>query len=235
MRRPPSAPVIARENIAMVAETLMTDSLVPLRTSDTGEDALGLMNDFYLKHLPIVNNEELLGLLSEDDVLNNNVDEAVGSYQLSLHNAYAFTDDHIYEVMRQLAEKQLTVIPVINREQTYVGMITQEDLLNYFARTGSFTEPGSIIVLEMQRRDYSLAELARLVESENAAVLSSFISSDLNSSVIHVTLKINRQNIQGLLATFERFSYEVKASFNEGEYLQNLKDRYDSLMTYLNV
>ena len=219
----------------MVAETLMTDSLVPLRTSDTGEDALGLMNDFYLKHLPIVNNEELLGLLSEDDVLNNNVDEAVGSYQLSLHNAYAFTDDHIYEVMRQLAEKQLTVIPVINREQTYVGMITQEDLLNYFARTGSFTEPGSIIVLEMQRRDYSLAELARLVESENAAVLSSFISSDLNSSVIHVTLKINRQNIQGLLATFERFSYEVKASFNEGEYLQNLKDRYDSLMTYLNV
>ena len=219
----------------MVAETLMTDSLVPLRTSDTGEEALGLMNDFYLKHLPIVNNETLLGLLSEDDVLNNNVDEAVGSYQLSLHNAYAYTDDHIYEVMRQLAEKQLTVIPVINREQTYVGMITQEDLLNYFARTGSFTEPGSIIVLEMQRRDYSLAELARLVESENAAVLSSFISSDLSSSVIHVTLKINKQNIQGLLATFERFSYEVKASFNEGEYLQNLQARYDSLMTYLNV
>ena len=219
----------------MVAETLMTDSLVPLRTSDTGEEALSLMNDFYLKHLPIVNNEELLGLLSEDDVLNNNVDEAVGSYRLGLHNAYAFTDDHIYEVMRQLAEKQLTVIPVIDREQHYKGMITQEDLLNYFARTGSFTEPGSIIVLEMQRRDYSLAELARLVESENASVLSSFISSDLSSSVIHVTLKINRQNIQGLLATFERFSYEVKASFNEGEYLQNLKDRYDSLMTYLNV
>ena len=219
----------------MVAETLMTDSLVPLRTSDTGEEALSLMNDFYLKHLPIVNNEELLGLLSEDDVLNNNVDEAVGSYQLGLHNAYAYTDDHIYEVMRQLAEKNLTVIPVINREQTYMGMITQEDLLNYFARTGSFTEPGSIIVLEMQRRDYTLAELARIVEGENAAVLSSFISSDLSSSVIHVTLKINKQNIQALLASFERFNYVVRASFNEGEYLQNLQERYDSLMTYLNV
>lgn len=219
----------------MVAANLITDSIVPLRTSDTGDDALALMADFYIRHLPIVNNEQLLGLVSEEDIFNNDVQEAVGSYRLSSARYFVRDNDHIYEVMRLLAEYQLTVIPVVDEADNYLGMISQEDLLNHFAATGSFTEKGSIIVLEMHRRDYSLSEIARIAESENANILSSFISSGMDGSLIDVTLKVNVQTIQGLLASFDRFGYEVKASFNEGDYLDTLKDRYDSLMMYLNV
>lgn len=219
----------------MIAANLLTDSIIPLRTSDTGDDALSIMGDFYVKHLPIVNNEELLGLISEEDILNNDVMEAVGSYPLSLARFYVRDTDHIYEVMRLLAEYKLTVIPVVDEESKYLGMISQEDLINYFAATGAFTEPGSIIVLEMHRRDYSLAEIARIAESENANIVSSFISSGLDGSLIDVTIKINLQSIQALLATFDRFGYEVKASFNESDYFDTLKERYDSLMMFLNV
>ena len=134
-----------------------------------------------------------------------------------------------------MAEYQLTVIPVVDVDDVYIGMITQEDLLNYFANTGAFTEPGSIIVLEMHRRDYTLAEISRIVEGENAAILSSFISSDLAGDMINVTVKINKQSLGGLLATFDRFGYVVKASFNETEYMDNLRERYDALMSYLSV
>ena len=219
----------------MIAANLITDSIIPLRTSDTGDDALSVMSDFYVKHLPIVNNEELLGLISEDDILNYDVNEPVGSYQLSLARFYVRDSDHIYEVMRLLAEYRLTVIPVVDSDARYLGMISQEDLINYFAATGAFTEPGSIIVLEMHRRDYSLSEIARIAESENANIISSFISSGLDTSLIDVTLKINLQSIQNLLATFDRFGYEVKASFNESDYFDTLKERYDALMMYLNV
>ena len=219
----------------MIASNLLSKTMVPLRTSDTGEEALSIMNDFYVKQLPIVNNEQLLGLISEDDVLNHDVEEPVGSYQLSMSRPYVKENDHIYEVLRLLSEYQLTVIPVVDAEDNYLGLITQEDLIRFFANIGSFTEPGSIIVLEVSKRDYTMSEISRIVESENAAILSSFITSNLDSTKIDVTIKINRQDIQTIIATFERFEYSIKASFFETDYFDSLKERYDSLMSYLNV
>lgn len=219
----------------MTAESLVSNTIVPLRTSDTGEDALEVMNDFYVRHLPIVNNQQLLGLISEDDILNYDVEEPIGSYSLSLIRPYVHVRDHIFEVMRLLAELQLTVIPVVDDEGNYVGLITLEDLLNYFGKTAAFTEPGSILVLEMSRRDYSLAEIARIVESESALVLSAYVSSHTDSTRIDVTLKVNRQNIGSVIATLERFRYQVKATFNEMEYMDSLKERYDALMSYLKI
>jgi acetoin utilization protein AcuB len=219
----------------MVAESLISNVILPLRTSDTGDEALSMMDDFYVRHLPIVNNEQLLGLISENDIFNFDAHEAVGSYSLSLRRPYVNAGDHIYEVMRQLAQGDLSVIPVVDDENNYLGVVTQEDLLNYFATTFSFTEPGSILVLEINKRDYSLAEVARIVESENAVILSTFITSRPESLKMEVTIKINLQNIQPIIATFQRFDYLIKASFNEAEYMDSLKDRYDSLMTYLNI
>jgi len=219
----------------VTANNLLSQTIVPLRTSDTGEDALSIMNDFYVKHLPIVNNTELLGLISEDDILDHDIEEAVGSYKLSITRPYVKSSDHLYEVLRLVSDHRLTTIPVVDDENQYLGLISQEDLLRFFSSIGSIKEPGSIIVLEMGKRDYSLAQLARIVESENAVILSSFITSDINSTQIDVTLKINRPEIHNLIASFERFDLHVKASFQEAAYFDTLKDRFDSLMSYLNV
>ncbi len=219
----------------MVAENLISTAILPLKTSDTGKDALRIMEDFYVHHLPIVNCKQLLGLISDDDILIHNIDEAVGSYALSMSRPIVRNSDHIYEVMRLLAEFQLTVIPVVDHDENYVGMISQEDVLSFFAKTASFMETGSIIVLEMKRRDYTLTEISRIVESEGAAILSTFITSNFETDLIEVTIKINRQNINNIISSFERFGYEIKASFNESDYLESLQERYDSLMSYLNV
>ncbi len=219
----------------MIAANLLSHEFVPLRTSDTGKEALGIMSDFYVKHLPIVNNKEMLGLVSEDDILQNDVEEAVGSYPLSLSSPHVNDRDHLYDVLRVLSEYNLTIVPVIDSDNNYLGLITQGDLLRFFAQIGSFTEPGSIIVFEMSKQDYSLAEISRIVESENAAILSSFITSTLDTTQIDVTVKINRQDLQSIMATFERFNYTIKASFQEMEYFEGLRERFDSLMSYLNV
>ena len=219
----------------MIASNLLSQTIVPLRTSDTGNEALSIMSDFYVKHLPIVNNKQLLGLLSEDDILDNDIEEPVGSYQLSMSRPYAKNNDHVYEVLRLVSEYKLTAIPVVDEEDNYLGLISQEDLLRFFASIGSFTEPGSIIVLELSKRDYSLAQLARIVESENAVILSSFITSSADSTKIDVTLKVNRPDIQHIIATFGRFDLKVKASFQESFYFESLKERFDSLMNYLNI
>lgn len=219
----------------MIGENLISDIIIPLRTSDTGAEALSIMGEFHVRHLPIVNQEELLGLLSEDEILDHDAEEPVGSYKLNLHQPFVRVNDHLYDVMRLVADYQLTAIPVVDDQQRYLGLITAERLIRHFAENGAFREPGGIIVLEMVRQDYSLAQLARIVESENAVILSSYVQSFPNSPRIEVTLKVNKQNILNILASFERFDFVIKATFNELEYLGNLRERYDSLISYLNV
>lgn len=220
----------------MIARELLSQVVMPLRTSDTGREALNYMYIFHVRHLPIVNNEQLLGIISEDDIMANDVDEAIGTYNLSLSRPYVTEGDHLYDVMKMTADFKLTVIPVIDEADNFKGLITQDDLIRYFGNIGSFTEPGSIIVLEVSKYDYSLAEISRIIESEGAVVLSTFITSPNNSARMDVTIKINKQEIRHVVATLERFGYELKASFQEREYIDDtLRRRYESLMTYLNV
>lgn len=219
----------------MLAKEIISDELIPLRTSDTGEEALGIMDDFYVRHLPIVNNRQLLGLLSEEDILNQDTEEPIGSYHLSFPGRYVREDAHLYEVMAHMAEFHLTVVPVVDSENNYSGLITLEDALHYFAKTAVFSEPGGIIVLEMSKRNYSLSEIARIVESENAIILSAIVTTSPGSDQISITLKLNRNDIQSVLATLERFEYHIKATFQEDHFAESLRDRYESLLNYLNV
>ena len=219
----------------MIAKELISNELAALMTSDSGEEALTMMSIFHVKHLPIVNNEVLLGIISEDDLYSNDVDESIGSYQLSLSKAMVYDTDHLFEVMAKMASFKLTIVPVIDHQERYLGLITQEDLLQYYATSFSFSEPGSIIVLETTKPNYSLSEVSRIVEGENATILASFITAEEYSNNILVTIKINKPEIQAIVASLHRFEYTVKASFSELEYVDTLKENYDALMSYLNV
>ena len=219
----------------MIAKNLITYDLTPLMTSDSGDAALAIMNIFHVKHLPIVNNEQFLGLISEDDIFEHNLEEPIGSYALSLIRPFAREKDHLCEVMAKLAEGNLTVIPVIDDEEKYLGVITQDDLMQFYAKSFSFTEPGSIVVLETTRTNYSLSEISGIVEQEGAAILGTFLTFDDETNKVYVTLKINKTNIQHILASFQRYDYGIAGSFFEEEYFDGLKSRYDALMSYLNV
>jgi CBS domain-containing protein len=208
---------------------------MPLKTSDSGDFALASMSEYYVKHLPIVDDKQFLGLISEDDILINRSEEAIGTYNLSMNRPFVFHGDHLFDVMRVISEYDLTVVPVIDEEENYLGLITQDELIKFYAKSFSFAEAGGIIVLEMSRLDYSLSNLSSIVESEQGTVLSSFISSDPDSTNVIVTLKINLQEISAIVSAFQRHEYKIRATFTESEYYESLKERYDLLMSYLSV
>lgn len=219
----------------MNANQLLSDEIIPLKTSDTGEEALGAMSDFGVKHFPIVNNEQFLGLISEEDILDYDVEDAIGSYSLSLLRPFVRLTDHIFDIMRVLAENQLTLIPVVDLENNYVGVITQESIIRYFSGTITFQEPGSVIILEVSKRNYSLSEIARLSESENIIILGIFLMESDETDQIEIVLKVNSHQIQAFLALLERFKYLVKAAFTVSSQEEAYRERYESLLHYLNV
>lgn len=220
----------------MIAKNLITDGIMPLKTSDTGKTALSWMEEYKVSHLPIVNNQEFLGLISELDIYNlNNFDEPLGNHKLSLNNPYVFENQHIYDVLKLVSAQNLSLVPVLDENGSYLGSINLQNLVRYFARSLSVDNPGGIIVLEMTYNDYSLTELAKIVEENDAKILSTFIINHENSTKLDVFLKLNTVDISSVLKTFERFDYFVKASYGEEDDLDDLRERYNSLMNYLNV
>ncbi len=220
----------------MLAKQLISESVMSLKTSDTGADALIFMDEYRVSHLPIVNNQDFLGLISDSDVYNrNSFDEPVGDHQLSLSQAYVLENQHIYDVIRTFSSLKLTILPVLDEKKKYLGCITLGKLVQALAETYSIDNPGGIIELEINDKDYVLTEIARIVESNDAKVLSLYITSYPDSTKMDVTLKVNRIEIAPILQTFSRFNYIIKASFSENTYFESLKERFDSLMNYLNI
>ncbi len=221
----------------MLAKDLMSDVVPALKTSDTGVQALSWMDIFRISHLPIVNNHEFLGLISDKDIYNLNMaDEPIGNHGLSLFSPYVFEDQHIFEVIEVASRLSLSVIPVLDRENNYLGLITLNDLVRHFADLSAMKHPGGILVIEVNENDYSLTEISQIIEGNDAKILSLYISSPEDSTKMDVTLKINRTDLTSIISTFERYEYSIKASYMKDDEAEKLyEDRFDMFMRYLNT
>lgn len=220
----------------MTAHDLIAYDIPALTVDQTGRDAFHLLSDYHVKHLPVLEDGRLIGILSEEDVFNHKLYDTIRSYDFSLLRRFAVLEsEHIFEVMRVMGDNRLTVIPVTDTEGNYLGLISQNDLLRYFANTASFTEPGAVIVLEMNRRDYSLSTIAPIIESEDVKILSTFVTSSDDPDTVELTIKVNRHDISRVIASLERHEYEVKETFSNIEHSNVMTDRYESFMNYLNI
>jgi acetoin utilization protein AcuB len=221
----------------MLAKDLISDVIPALRTSDSGQKALYWMDIFRISHLPIVNNEDFLGLISDKDIYDLNMaDEPIGNHSLSLFSPYVTIDQHIFEVIELTSRLNLSVVPVLDHNNHYLGLITMNHLIHYFGEISALKQPGGIIVLEINANDYSLSEIAQIVESNDAKILSFYINSYSNSMKMEVNIKINRKELTSIIQTFNRYNYIVKASFMDENDLDSLyENRYEQFMKYLSI
>jgi CBS domain-containing protein len=221
----------------MIAKDLISDVIPSLKTSDTGQIALNWMEIFRISHLPIVNNQDFLGLISDADIYDiNQSDEPIGNHKLTLFKPYVDLNTHIFDVIGMASRMNLSVVPVLDEKKHFKGVILVSDIVGYLARISGLDMPGGVIVLQVLERDYSLAQISQIVESNNARVLSSYITSRSESTGLEITLKVNATNLSSIVRTFERYGYDVKTWLTEDDSLDRFySDRFDMLMKYLDI
>lgn len=221
----------------MIAQNLLSEVVPPLRLTDSGQKAVNLMEIFRISHLPVVDGEELVGLISDKMIYDlNMLDQPVGEYVDHLLLPHVHSNQHIYEVFSVSSELKLTAIPVLDLHHKYLGVITAFDLAQNFADLVAVREPGGVIVMEMSVIDYSLSQIAQIVEGNDARILSFYTHQNPDSKLMHVTLKINVVDLSSIIQTFVRYDYNIKAVYMDESIIQNLYvDRYDQLMKFMNI
>jgi acetoin utilization protein AcuB len=221
----------------MVAKDLISDVVPSLKTSDSGQTALNWMEIFRISHLPIVNNLDFLGLISDTDIYDmNQPEEPIGNHTLTLLKPFVTTEQHLFEVIGLASRLKLSVIPVLDEKSHFKGVITTTDLVRNLAGISSMDQPGGIIVLELIERDYSLSQIAQIVEGNNVKVLSMYVTSPPDSTKLEVTIKVNTNDLVSVIRTFERYNYDVKTWVTSDDSMDKFySERFDLLMKYMNI
>jgi len=220
----------------MIAKDIASDEILPLKITDTCAFGLNSMEENRVIHMPVVNERELIGVVTEFDLVNHtDLNEPVGNVKLSLPHAFISQHQHIFDVMKMITELKLSLLPVVDDRNLYVGVITLPALVRYITMNASILNPGGLIVLEVAENNYSMAEISQIVESNNARIIGAFFTTHPDSTLIDITLKINDIDLNPVIQTFERYNYTIKATFAEKDDLDDLKERYDALMNYLSI
>lgn len=222
----------------MIAEELINHMIPPLKVTDDAHKAIVWMEEFRCNHLPVINEGQLLGFISEEIILeSNDIDRPLASFELVGRDCTVRTDTHVFDILRAASDHKLQIVAVLNDDDLYTGVITVQDVMTSFAQSAAVQMPGGILVLSMNLIDYSLAEIARLVEENNAKIVSCMMVEDtMDKGKIKVTLKINQEDLSRIVATLERFGYRVIGRYHEARTESDTeKDRIDMLMRYLNI
>ncbi|MBW8051912.1 MAG: CBS domain-containing protein [Cytophagales bacterium] len=221
----------------MIAEELINQMIPPLKLSDTVQKVLNWMEEFRIDHLPVIENQQYLGLVSEETILQSSkTDVPISTFRFEYQDIYVQQYQHFYDVIKIAIDNKIPIIAVLDEFNKFLGVITVKDTVSAFAGMSAIQSPGGIIVLSLKEIDYSLSEISRLVESNDAKILSSYISTDeLDISKLKLTLKLNKVDLSPIIATFERFNYNIIAKFQETELVSDDKERLDLLLKYLSM
>jgi CBS domain-containing protein len=185
--------------------------------------------------LAVVADDKYLGFVSEDDLMN--VDENLTLQSLEPHfsKAAVRANSHFMEAVQVVNDHNLSIIPVVEPENVFAGVITATDLLKQLGKSTGASEPGGIIVLEMEQRSFSFSEISKLVETNDAQITQLNTNWDTSTGSLIVTLKINKFEISDIIATLQRYEYQIKYYFGEELYENELRSNYDHLMNYLSI
>lgn len=206
-----------------------------LRPEDSGTKALDLMDESKLTELPVVSEDNYIALVQESDLLDWDKPHEPLSNSNFLHYKPAINiSGHPFDALRIAHDMKLSVLPIVDTAQKYVGAVTTDGLLKYVTENSGINKPGGIIVLEILPRNYTLYEIARICENEDLMIQNLQVHTN-EQGMLEVTIKLNKTSIDAVVASFERHNYHVKEVYGENESNDDIEDKYNLLMNYINM
>ncbi|PKV49492.1 CBS domain-containing protein [Aquimarina sp. MAR_2010_214] len=218
----------------MKTNLYIVNEIEPLDVSIKVTEAQLLFNELTYTHFPVIKQNIYLGCISEADIRCFETDKTLDTYQYALEGFYVRENDNWLDILESFAQNNSNIMPVLDDNNSYLGFFELGDIINLFNETPFLSEPGNILIVEKGILDYSFSEISQIVESNNAKVLGLFISN-MENDVAQITLKISDSDINNIVQTFRRYSYNIVSKHQEDTFLTNLKERSQYLAKYLNI
>ncbi|WP_239524852.1 CBS domain-containing protein [Leptobacterium flavescens] len=208
--------------------------MTPLTPLDTVVKVREQFSEWTYTHIPVLENDYLLGNISEDDTYSFDEEKSIVDYKYALDTFFVRKGTNWLEVLEAFARNNANIMPVIDKNNNYVGYYELMDIITFFNETPFLNEPGGILIVEKGHKDYSFSELSQIVESNNGKLLGAFIS-DSRDDIVQLTLKIGNVGLNAVIQSFRRYNYNVVSGNEDDLYIEDLKERSDYLKRFLDI
>lgn len=212
----------------------LNSNIKALRTTDTVADAQDLFAEYPFSHFPVLENGVYIGCAGSEDTELMDIEKTMGDARYTFERFFVRNTTMWLDVLEVFAKNETNIVPVLDAENSYLGYYEITDIIRFFDETPFLKEEGGILVVEKGLTEYSMSEVAQIVESNNGRLLGVFIS-DASNNRVQVTLKISLGGLSEIIQTFRRYNYDIISEHQEDAYLNTLKDRSDYLDKYLNI
>jgi len=220
----------------MLSREIISKEIPSVSIDESVDNVLSLMESFGLEQLPVTNHGLYVGLVSRETLLDEpNPGKALDAVVTEFVRISVSPDSHVFELLHEMAIGRLSLVALAGEHGIYVGAVRSEDLLLAVDELLGLGKGGSTLVLEMSINDYNLGQIAQIVESDNARVLSLNLKQHDDSTKLDVILRINKEDITAIIKTFRRYEYDVKVYETNRQHGDEYRDRYDELMRYLDM
>lgn len=213
---------------------LLESSMITVDLHDTVSHAMEMMDEAKLEHLPVLDGLQYLGMVSFDELEDAEPSAEVISIQHRFIKPFVRTGDHFLQAIRVRAKFYIEQVPVVNEKNEWEGVIGTAKMLDQLSLLSGVSASGSMIVLEMPRHDYAPGEINRLVESNDSMIMQLNSIQDQHTGMMQVVLRINKEEVSDVVATFQRHEYNVLYYYGDESYDNSLQNNLDHLMNYLN-
>jgi len=218
----------------MIIMDYLSKKVFPLTENSTIQAIEQQMSDFNLTHLPVVKNEKLLGNLNNREIQNLNPNELIENQRVGLENFYLSNEADLFDSFPVFSENEANIIPILDKDEKYSGVLLAEDVIDKFADFPFITEYGAYLTLTTPILKYSISEIANIVESNNGKILGlMLISYDENAAII--SLKIRTENLKLIGDAFERYGYRISNKYWEDSKQELLRSRFKQLQKFIEV
>jgi Mg/Co/Ni transporter MgtE len=202
------------------------------------QESIAVVQEFFddlnFSHFPVVEEEMYIGSIASDDIETFEANKKVTDYRYSLEGFFARSTMIWLDVLEVFAKNNTNLVPVLDEKNKYVGYYEITDIMKFFHETPFLQESGGIIIVKKRTSEYSMGQIAQIVESNNGKLLGLFVS-ETDSENIQVTIKISLGVMNEIIQTFRRYNYEIVSEHFEDNYINTLKERSDYLDKYLNI
>lgn len=218
----------------MITDKYITGEIEPLTPLNTVGDAIERMGTQHVDLLPVVFNSHLVNYASYDDIEDLEHKTLLSDLEpYATVLPFATLNQHLLNALTHLKTLNVSLMAVLDEQGVYQGTLKTRDVVQAISQSLSIRAGGSIIVLRIKPIDYSLSDLSRIIEYSDAKILGFFIFEHEDNGDLEVHLKLNTTVLKHILATLERYDYNVVQYFNREDLSDDMDERFENLMNYI--
>lgn len=215
-------------------DSYINNEIKPIKHTDSIAEAQGVFVDFPYSHFPVTEDGVYIGCVSKDAVEFLNADAKVNDSRFNFERFFVRSTMIWLDVLEVFAKNNSNLVPILDAQHNYIGYYEITDVVKFLNETPFLKESGGIIIVEKSAIDYSMSQIAQIVESNNGKLLGLLVS-EANTDKVQVTLKTTLGGMNDIIQTFRRYNYTIISEHQEDNYLNNLKERSEYLDKYLNI